>query len=76
MTEDLLHQLEEKVMRLLTEVEALRQENNRIKTERETHASKLQAMLSLLDSVSAPVGAVVNMGVGKESVGLLQRESI
>ncbi|OGT60136.1 MAG: hypothetical protein A3E85_03540 [Gammaproteobacteria bacterium RIFCSPHIGHO2_12_FULL_45_12] len=58
MTENLLQKLEEKMMMLLSEVETLRKDlrmvlevNASLKAERETHAKKLQDLLSLLDEV-------------------------
>jgi regulator of replication initiation timing len=59
MTENLLHKLEEKMMLLLTEVEDLReeverlsQENTSLKIEREGNSKKLQDLILLLDAVS------------------------
>ncbi len=59
MTENLLQKLEEKMMVLLTEVEDLReelqrlhQENTSLKMERESHGKKLQELILLLDTVS------------------------
>ena len=61
MTENLLYKLEEKIVTLLSEVEDLRNEvqkinheNAALKTERENHAKKLHDLISLLDSVSGP----------------------
>jgi len=58
MTENLLQKLEEKMMMLLTEVEELRkevqrvtQENSSLKGEKEIHSRKLQDLISLLDTV-------------------------
>ena len=59
MTENLLQKLEEKMMTLLSEVEDLRteverlgNENSSLRIERENHARKLQDLISLLDSIS------------------------
>jgi len=59
MTENLLFKLEEKMMMLLTEVEDLRDEvqrlnheNTSLKMERESHGKKLQDLIMLLDSVN------------------------
>ena len=59
MTENLLQKLEEKMMTLLSEVEDLRKEVNRLnmesaslKMERENHGRKLQELIGLLDTVS------------------------
>ena len=58
MTEALLQKLEEKMMTLLSEVEDLRKEvqrlsleNSSLKIERENHSGKLQDLISLLDTV-------------------------
>ncbi len=60
MTENLFVKLEERMMVLLSEVEELRQqvqrltiENATYRTEKETNTNKLQDLLSLLDSVNA-----------------------
>lgn len=60
MTDNFLQKLEEKVMVLLTELEALRkdhyqlkQENANLKAEKHNHAKKLQGLISLLDSLEA-----------------------
>lgn len=60
MTDNFLQKLEEKVMVLLTELESLRKELNQLrnenanlKTERASHAKKLQGLVSLLDSLEA-----------------------
>lgn len=60
MTETLLQKLEEKMMMVLTEVEDLREEiqrlrheNSSLKIEKENHTRKLQDLISLLDTVSA-----------------------
>ena len=69
MTETLLQKLEEKMMKILTEVEELRaesqrlaQENAMLKGEKETHSRKLQDLISLFDAVNLaePVKAVTN----------------
>ncbi len=59
MTENLLQKLEEKMMTLLSEVEDLRKEVNRLnmegdslKMERENHGRKLQELIGLLDTVN------------------------
>jgi regulator of replication initiation timing len=59
-TENLLAKLEEKMMTLLTEVEDMRheiqrlqQENTTMKLERENNTKKLSDLVSLLDSVGA-----------------------
>jgi regulator of replication initiation timing len=78
MTENLLQKLEEKMMTLLTEVEDLRhevvrlsQENATAKLERQHHAKKLQDLISLLDTVSAPdqVAANVNLVAVESAAG-------
>lgn len=60
LTENLLIKLEEKLMQLLTESEDMRheirrlqEENSALITERQAHTSKLQDLVSLLDSVGA-----------------------
>jgi FtsZ-binding cell division protein ZapB len=60
MTDNFLQKLEEKVMVLLAELEVLRkehsqlkQENAHLKAEQQNHAKKLQALISLLDSLEA-----------------------
>jgi regulator of replication initiation timing len=59
MTENLLSKLEEKIMTLLSEVEDLRKEtqklsheNSSLKIEKENHAKKLHDLISLLDVVN------------------------
>ena len=58
--ETLFVKLEEKIMRLLEEIEDLRkknqslhQENSQLKFEREAHSKKLTDLISLLDTISA-----------------------
>ena len=58
MTDNILQKLEEKVMLLLTELEGLReemgqlrQENAQFRAEKMTYTKKLQALVSLLDSL-------------------------
>ena len=67
MTENLLQKLEEKMMLLLSEVEDLRkevqrlnQENASLKVEKESHTRKLQDLLSLLDSINVIEAPTVN----------------
>ena len=59
MTENLLQKLEEKMVTLLMEIESLRtdvqklqRENASLKEEKESNSSKLQDLISLLDSIS------------------------
>ncbi|OGT58027.1 MAG: hypothetical protein A3F14_03700 [Gammaproteobacteria bacterium RIFCSPHIGHO2_12_FULL_43_28] len=59
MTENLLQKLEEKMVTILTEIESLRtdmqrlqRENASLKSEKEANSGKLQDLISLLDSVS------------------------
>ncbi|RDI44814.1 hypothetical protein [Aquicella lusitana] len=59
MTENLLQKLEEKMMTLLSEVEDLRnevqrlnQENSSLKMEKENHTKKVQDLISLLDAIN------------------------
>lgn len=60
MTENLLQKLEEKMMMLLSEIEDARKEihrlnheNTLLKIEKENHTTKLQDLISLLDTVNA-----------------------
>ncbi|OGT38169.1 MAG: hypothetical protein A3F12_06770 [Gammaproteobacteria bacterium RIFCSPHIGHO2_12_FULL_38_14] len=62
MTENLIHKLEEKMMAILSEVEHLRKEVQRLnhenvslKIEKETSSRKLQDLVSLLDAVNSTV---------------------
>lgn len=70
MTENLLQKLEEKMMMLLTEVEALRtevqhlnHENSSLRSERESNSKKLQDLISLLDSVSVVTNIMTETSV-------------
>lgn len=61
MTDNLLQKLEEKMMILLTEFDAMRQELNRLKQENSMlkmdqvdHTRKLQGLVSLLDEATHP----------------------
>lgn len=72
MTENLLQKLEEKMMMLLSEVEGLRKENQRLgqenvvlRVEKESHAKKLQDLIALLDAVN---GGEVNIGSTSDSI--------
>lgn len=74
MTENLLQKLEEKMMMLLSEVEDLRKdvqrishENSALRFEKENNSKKLQDLISLLDSVSAMDNAMsnINMAIPK-----------
>jgi len=69
MTDNFLQRLEEKVMVLLTELESLRKEinqlrheNSTLKTEKINYTKKLQALLSLLDSLEEEQQGPVNAG--------------
>lgn len=60
MTDNFLQKLEEKVMILLTELEALRkeltvvrQENASLKADKATYTKKLQGLLALMDSLES-----------------------
>lgn len=60
MTDNFLQKLEEKVMILLTELEAvrkelqqLRHENANLKADKASHAKKLQGLVALLDSLES-----------------------
>jgi len=66
MTDNLLYKLEEKMVSLLTELENLRkevskvkQENATLKTDQIKYGQKLQDILSLLDSLDAPLSTSV-----------------
>lgn len=72
MTENLLQKLEEKMMALVTELEDLRnevqrlhQENSVLRSERENNASKLQYLVSLMDAVNVVEKTVVNISAAK-----------
>jgi regulator of replication initiation timing len=61
MTDNFLQRFEEKVMNLLTELETLRkeashlrQENAQLKADKSNYIKKLQALVSLFDSLNAP----------------------
>jgi regulator of replication initiation timing len=69
-TENLLQKLEERVMILLSEIEDLRKEVNRLtdenklfSTEKESHSRKLQDLISLLDAVNPPDGTMNNIAM-------------
>lgn len=75
MTENLLQKLEEKMMALVTELEDLRKEvqrlhheNGLMRTERENNASKLQYLVSLIDAVNVVEQTVVNISTAKVSL--------
>lgn len=60
MTDNFLQKFEEKVMTLLTELESarkevylLRQENSNLKADKLNYTKKLQALVSLFDSINA-----------------------
>lgn len=60
MTETLLQQVEDKMLRLVaeigatrTELQQLRQENMSLRAEQANHAGKLQGLISLLDSMDS-----------------------
>lgn len=79
MTENLLQKLEEKMMMLLSEVEDLRKdvqrishENSTLKFEKENNSKKLQDLISLLDSVSAMDSAMNNLNVSIPKPVLVQ----
>jgi len=70
MTENLLQKLEEKMMLVLTEMEDLRKEVQRLshenaafKQEKEGQMRKLQDLVSLLDSVNTVDNAIVNINI-------------
>lgn len=72
MTENLLQKLEEKMMALVTELEDLRNEvqrlhheNSALRAERENNASKLQYLVSLMDAVNVVEKTVVNISAAK-----------
>lgn len=72
MTENLLQKLEEKMMVLVTELEDLRKEVDRLRAEnvslrsdRENSANKLQYLVSLIDAVSHVEKTVVNISAAK-----------
>ncbi len=61
-TDNFLQKFEEKVVNLLTELESLRkevvmlkQENTTVKAEKANYVKKLQGLISLFDSLNAPV---------------------
>jgi regulator of replication initiation timing len=79
MTENLLQKLEEKMMVLLTELEDLRREiqrlnheNSFIRIERETHAKKLADLISLLDTISSADNVMANVAVPSMKPVLVQ----
>jgi regulator of replication initiation timing len=81
MTENLLQKLEEKMMILLTEVEDLREqtqrlnhENTSLKIERESHAKKLQDLISLLDAVNPVESLTENTTLSIVKTNLGSRE--
>ena len=68
MTEKLFLKLEEKVIALLSEIENLRKERERIvqenlslKVERENNANRLQELIKLFDAVATDVVSNVNI---------------
>jgi regulator of replication initiation timing len=67
MTENLLQKLEEKMMLLLSEVEDLRKEtqrlsseNSSLRTDKDSYSKKLQDLISLLDTVNPVEPAVAS----------------
>lgn len=83
MTENLLQKLEEKMMTLLTEVEDLReelqrlsQENASLKMDRESHAKKLQDLILLLDTVSPTDTLATNPVISVVKPVLIQDDKI
>lgn len=69
-TENLLQKLEERVMILLSEIEDLRKEVDRLtnenklySNEKENHSRKLQDLISLLDAVNPPDNVVNNIAM-------------
>lgn len=68
MTDTLLQKLEEKVMLLLTELEDLRfdierleQENANLKAEKAKYTQRLQSLVTLLDTVDTDAHAPVSL---------------
>jgi regulator of replication initiation timing len=79
MTENLLVKLEERAMLLLTEIEELRKqvqrltlENSTFKMEKETHSRKLQDLINLLDSVNTVDNAAHKIAMPVSEAALIQ----